>query len=372
MRFKMKSNLLSLILVGMMFFILQGCGLIKKKGGPSQRENDRGEVTGVPTKKKWSQHLPIDMVPIKAGTFWMGQADEDITYSQSSLNKQITVSEFYMDKFEVSNSKYRQFLNDVAETKDFTYIDKLGKEIKISFDTTSLKPDEKRWNTDFTYEFDRISGHYGDPVMEYYFYHPAFDTYPVVNVSYDQAQQYCLWRTIHLQNKGQLSFNYPAFRLPTEAEWEYAAKGGKKIAKYPWGGPYLKNKRGCLMANFKPGRGNYVDDGFTYTAPVDVFAPNNFGLFNMAGNVSEWVLDAYNPTAQVSTWDLNPIYVDDKEPKKVVRGGSWKDIAFYLETSTRTYEYQDQGKPYIGFRTVMSFVGRSATMDAVQNKRMIR
>lgn len=126
------------------------------------------------------------------------------------------------------------------------------------------------------------------------------------------------------------------------------------------------------MANFKPGRGNYIDDGFSYTAPVDVFAPNNFGLYNMAGNVSEWVLDAYKSSSYSSTWDLDPIYVDPKEPRKIVRGGSWKDISHYLQTSTRTFEYQDQAQPHIGFRTVMSFIGRSASMDAKLNKRMRR
>ena len=108
------------------------------------------------------------------------------------------------------------------------------------------------------------------------------------------------------------------------------------------------------MANFKPDRGNYIDDGFAYTAPVDVFAPNGFGLYNMSGNVSEWVNDAYNPAGSALIWDMDPIYDDPNEPRKVVRGGSWKDIAHFLETSTRTYEYQDTKSAHIGFRTVMT------------------
>ena len=208
--------------------------------------------------------------------------------------------------------------------------------------------------------------------MEFYFDHPAFDNYPVVGVTWDQAKKYCEWRTYHMNANDEFEFDLPSFRLPSEAEWEYAAKGGKDVAKYPWGGPYLKNKRGCLMANFKPGRGNYIDDGFAYTAPVDVFAPNGFGLHNMSGNVAEWVLDAYAATSRTATWDLNPVYDVETEPRKVVRGGSWKDIAHYLETSTRTYEYQDVAQAHIGFRTAMTFIGRSGSMDVKSSKRRRR
>jgi gliding motility-associated lipoprotein GldK len=234
-----------------------------------------------------------------------------------------------------------------------------------AFNLDELKPDTTVWSTSFSY-------HYGDPLMEFYFDHPAFDDYPVVGVSWDQAHKYSEWRTYHMRANDESDYDMTPFRLPSEAEWEYAAKGGKDVAKYPWGGPYLKNKRGCLMANFKPGRGNYIDDGFAYTAPVDVFAPNGFGLYNMSGNVAEWVLDAYGTTSSTVTWDLDPVYADPLEPRKVVRGGSWKDIAHYLETSTRTYEYEDVAQAHIGFRTVMTFIGRSGSMDVKSSKRTRR
>ena len=361
---KIKFPFLSLAIGFLLIAFLPSCGLLNKKGEASSKANRKGEVTGVAKRIRWKQNLPVDMVPIKAGTFWMGQSDEDIAYSQASLNKQITISEFFMDKYEVSNNKYRQFLEAVKSGQLDTGTPTTLKAAP-TFNIDELKPDSTVWTKSFAF-------HYGDPLMEFYFDHPAFDAYPVVGVSYDQVAKYCEWRTYHLRANDDIEFDLPAFRLPTEAEWEYAAKGGKEIAKYPWGGPYVKNKRGCLMANFKPGRGNYVDDGFTYTAPVDVFAPNGFGLYNMAGNVSEWVMDAYKVTSRAQTWDLDPVYLDEAEPKKIVRGGSWKDISHYLETSTRTYEYQDVAQAHIGFRTVMTFIGRSASMDANPNKRLKR
>ena len=354
MQYQYKTKYL-LLVVGMFFiFLLQGCGLLGKKGSSSERDNKRGEVTGVTKRPVWQQSLPMDMVAVKGGTFWMGQADEDIAYSQSSFNKQISISEFFMDKFEVSNNKYRQFV-EAVRSGEYNYGTPTTLKNPPTFNLNEVLPDTTVWSSSFSY-------HYGDPLMEFYYDHPAFDMYPVVGVSWEQAKMYCEWRTYHQRANDKSEWDYPEYRLPTEAEWEYAAKGGKEIAKYPWGGPYLKNRKGCLMANFKPGRGNYIDDGFAYTAPVDAYNPNNFGLYNMAGNVSEWVLDAYSPVSGTYTWDLDPIYNNPNDPRKVVRGGSWKDIAHYLETSTRTYEFQDIKTAHIGFRTAMTFMGRSGSM----------
>lgn len=358
---KVSLRTTSLLTVLVATFFITSCGLFNKKGSASEKLNRRGEVTGVPKRADWQQNLPYDMVPIKSGTFWMGQSDEDIAYSQSSMNKQITISEFFMDKYEVSNNKYRQFLESVRDGELTLGTPTTLKE-EPQFNYEELKPDTTVWSSSFTF-------HYGDPLMEFYFDHPAFDNYPVVGITWDQAKKYCEWRTYYLNANDELQFDLPSFRLPTEAEWEYAAKGGKDVAKYPWGGPYLKNKRGCLMANFKPGRGNYIDDGFAYTAPVDVFAPNGFGLYNMSGNVAEWVMDAYSPTSRTITWDLDPVYDVETEPRKITRGGSWKDINYYLETSTRTYEYQDVAQAHIGFRTVMTFIGRSGSMDVNSSRR---
>jgi gliding motility-associated lipoprotein GldK len=164
----------------------------------------------------------------------------------------------------------------------------------------------------------------------------------------------------------------PNFRLPSEAEWEYSARGGRDLAKYPWGNPYIRNAKGCMLANFKPGRGNFYDDGFAYTSFVMAYFPNDYGLYDMAGNVSEWCLDDFNPASVPTVWDLNPQYIDPRTnpesakynerivPKKVIRGGSWKDVAYYLETGTRTYEFRDSTRAYIGFRCAMTHLGRSS------------
>jgi gliding motility-associated lipoprotein GldK len=132
------------------------------------------------------------------------------------------------------------------------------------------------------------------------------------------------------------------------------------MAKYPWGNPYIRNAKGCLLANFKPGRGNYFDDGYAYTAPVYSFFSNDYGLFEMSGNVSEWCLDAYHPSSVPLVWDLNPQYIDENEPRKIIRGGSWKDIAYFCETGTRAYEYEDTARAFIGFRCAMTYLGRSS------------
>ena len=160
--------------------------------------------------------------------------------------------------------------------------------------------------------------------------------------------------------------NSEEFRLPFETEWEYAARGGHDLAPYPWGGYYTRNAKGCLLANFKPGRGNYVEDGGQYTVKADAYFPNDFGLYNMAGNVSEWTETSYQEDAYNFVHDMNPnVTYDAKEEdpeafkRKVVRGGSWKDIAHFLQTGTRHYEYQDTTKSYVGFRCALTFLGRS-------------
>ncbi|MCF0210980.1 MAG: SUMF1/EgtB/PvdO family nonheme iron enzyme, partial [Bacteroidales bacterium] len=151
----------------------------------------------------------------------------------------------------------------------------------------------------------------------------------------------------------------------TEAEWEYAARGGVDGSPYPWGGPYVNNGRGCFLANYKPLRGAYDGDGGTTTVVVAHYAPNDFGLYDMAGNVAEWCEDAFDASTYNFAHDLNQYNTyrasDDDDmvmKRKVVRGGSWKDAKHFIQTATRTYEYQDSGKSYIGFRCVQSYLGR--------------
>lgn len=236
----------------------------------------------------------------------------------------------------------------------------LDRSVFIIKDVVNVYPDTLAWVHDFTYSFN-------EPMTNNYFWHPAYDNYPVVGVSWKQARAFCVWRTQLIDNfranNGEAFIN--DFRLPTESEWEYAARGGLALSPYPWGGPYIRNSLGCFLGNFKPMRGSYVDDGGFHTVKVESYNPNEFGLYCMAGNVSEWTSNAFDESAYDFSHDLNSDYVyeaKDEEPsvmkRKVIRGGSWKDIGYYLQTSTRTFEYQDTAKCYIGFRCVMTFLGR--------------
>lgn len=240
---------------------------------------------------------------------------------------------------------------------------RIDRSVFIKKDIINVYPDTLCWIRDYTYSFN-------DPITTMYFWHPAYDDYPVVGVNWKQARAFCVWRS-------QLLNSYLAeggetvvqdFRLPTESEWEYASRGGLQNNPYPWGGPYIRNSRGCFLANFKPLRGNYIDDGGFYTVKVTSYWPNEYGLYCMAGNVAEWTSNAFDESAYNFQHDLNPDYTyeaKDTDPpalkRKVLRGGSWKDIGYYIQTGTRTYEFQDTAKCYIGFRCVMDFMGRDKT-----------
>ena len=224
----------------------------------------------------------------------------------------------------------------------------------------NVYPDTLVWIHDATYA-------YNEPYAEMYFWHPAFDDYPVVGVTWGQAKAFNAWRT-QIMNEWKQKNNetfVQKFRLPSEAEWEFAARGGRDLAPFPWGGPYGRNQQGCVLANFKPMRGDYVEDANAYTAPVESYSPNDYGLYNMSGNVAEWTNTAYDETVYDFSWDLAPDYVyhakvDDPPAlkRKVIRGGSWKDIGYYCQTGTRTFEYSDTAKASVGFRSVMSYLGR--------------
>jgi len=231
----------------------------------------------------------------------------------------------------------------------------------IMTEIVNVYPDTLCWVHDFTYS-------YNEPMTRNYFWHPAFDNYPVVGVDWKQATAFSKWRT-RFWNDYRTELGdviNDEFRLPYESEWEYAARGGRDISPYPWGGPYMRNKKGCILANFKPGRGDYPDDGGFYTVKVDAYFPNDYGLYNMAGNVSEWTSTAFYENSYSFVWDLDPDIQYNAQnsdaitlKRKVIRGGSWKDIAYYCQTGTRNYEYQDSAKAYVGFRDVITFLGRS-------------
>lgn len=216
-------------------------------------------------------------------------------------------------------------------------------------------PDTTVWIKDFSYS-------YNEPMHNTYFWHSAYDDYPVVGVSWGQAKAFCNWRTLYHRTHGN-DGQVPDYRLPSEAEWEYAARGGLEAAKYPWGGPYTKDDRACFLANFKPLRGDYAADAALYTVEADSYLPNDFGLYNMAGNVSEWVNASYNAEAYEFVSSMNPNVNDPDNKRKVIRGGSWKDVSYFLQVGVRTYEYADSARSYIGFRTVQDYLGNEMQLD---------
>ena len=275
----------------------------------------------------------------------------------------------------VRNTDIQPNLNEVIMiSKDTAYIDDNGlivnetitRPLSSYFDflhtrIVNIYPDETVWVNDF-------KNAKNDLYLRTYFNHPGYDEYPVVGVSWEQATAFCIWRT-HILKK---SMNIPSgipfepFRLPTEGEWEYAARAGKSENKYPWSIEGLKDTKDCFMANFKPGDGNYTEDGHLITARVASFSPNEFGLYDMAGNVAEWTSTVYFESGPKQMSDLNPeLHYDaaKEDPydmkKKVVRGGSWKDVALFIRSDMRTFEYQNETRSYIGFRCVRTQVGFS-------------
>ena len=229
-------------------------------------------------------------------------------------------------------------------------------------------PDTLVWMRDFSYS-------YNEPLTRMYFSHPSYNEYPVVGVTWRQATAFCHWRSnnsdYYAGKPGRADAKIDGiFRLPTEAEWEYAARGNSKSnAMYPWGSPYTRTKEGRLLANFKPGRGDYFGGNSKadniYTTKVKTYAENGYKLFDMAGNVAEWTssifyeggynfVGDFSPDMQYNAKDEDPILMK----RKVTRGGSWKDIAYNCQVSTRSYEYQDTAKSYIGFRCVLSMAPR--------------
>ena len=229
----------------------------------------------------------------------------------------------------------------------------------IMKDMVNVYPDTLAWIADFTYSFN-------EPWTEMYFWHPGFDEYPVVGVNWKQATAFCIWRSQLLNNflRSKRQPEVMQYRLPSEAEWEYAARGGLNQNLYPWGGLYTRNDKGCFLANFKPLRGRYGDDGGMHTMTVASFAPNDFGLFDMSGNVAEWTSSAFDESSYGFMHDMSPTYKYNALPgdphvmkRKVIRGGSWKDIGYFLQNGNRTYEYQDSAKSYIGFRCIRDYIG---------------
>lgn len=311
-----------------------------------------------------------NLVLIQGGTFVMGLTEQDVTYDWNNIPRRVTVSSFYMDETEITNHNYREYLYWLERVYGESY-----PEVK-----QNALPDTLVWREELSFN---------EPFVETYFRHPAYDDYPVVGVDWNQANDFAYWRSqrvneMILVERGILNLNteqrdednfdtksylagqyqgdvrknlkdlktggerqvrfedgilLPEYRLPTEAEWEYAALAliGNQTSEqderisdrriYPWNGNTVRYQKrnkyqGEILANFRRSGGDYMgmagklNDNAHIPSAVRTYLPNDFGLYNMAGNVSEWVADVYRPLTSedlrdVENHDLNPFRGND-------------------------------------------------------------
>lgn len=356
----LKYNALILALAGV--FGLSSCSMLGK-GGSAERSSTTGwsynsaEEGGFEVVTNWQPEAGPGLVFIEGGTFTMGRVEQDVMYDWNSVPRRVTVTSFYMDETEITNVDWREYLHWLKRVYvDYPQVFK------------NALPDTLVWRSPLGYN---------EPFVTDYFRHPAYNEYPVVGVSWLQANDYCQWRSdrvnemllvqrgvleLELGQKNDDNFNtdaylagqytgkvrenlpslnpdqpegrpvrfedgilLPKYRLPTEAEWEFAASGLKgntydermverKI--YPWNGHNVRNAdskdRGQMMANFVRGRGDYMglagnlNDENTFPGPVKSYWPNDYGLYCMAGNVNEWVLDVYRPQSFEDVDEIRP------------------------------------------------------------------
>ena len=441
-----------------------------------------GEVTGA-RGRAWAEPTPYGMVLVKRGSIQVGSQEQDSLWNDLPQSRGISVDAFWMDEKEVSNAKYRQFVNYVRDSiirerladpayggNDLYKIeeDKYGEPIKPHlnwakpipwrkpnedeerainsvyridpitgkkmldasqmnfryevFDYKSyaqrryrLNPELRNLNTDIpvnyeeevliskdtafiddeghvqrmtitrplTSEYDFLNTYivniypdttvwvndfanaYTETYARYYFSNPIYDDHPVVGVSWEQANAFCVWRTDYLkQAYGMRGVEIEPFRLPTEAEWEYAARSGNSQQIFPWKNNTPHTEKGCFNGNFKPGDGDYSRDGYIITSPVGSYSANDYGLYDMSGNVAEWTSSAWAEAGLHVTSDINPDYQYNaakedpyKLKRKVIRGGSWKDVQHYIRPDLRTWEYQNEQRSFVGFRCVRTYLG---------------
>jgi gliding motility-associated lipoprotein GldJ len=333
----------------------------------------RGEVT--------EQETGPGLVLIEGGTFTMGQVEEDLKFTWDNVPRRVTVSTFYMDEAETTNQQWNDYLYWLGLVYGDSYPEIINRAL----------PDTLVW---------REKMEFNEPYVEYYLRHPSYRDYPVVGVNWLQVNDYAAWRTdrvneLILIREGLLRHNptaqvdedhfttdaylnnqyegesaadglvdlnpkgngfrrvrmqdgilLPRYRLPTEAEWEYAAMGliGNSFQEliterraYPWNGHYVRNDDnggkffGTIRANFVRGSGDYMgvagylNDAADVTAPVYQYPPNDYGLYNMAGNVSEWVMDVYRPLSPEDKSEFRPFRGNVYQTKVLNSDGSVAD-----------------------------------------------
>lgn len=302
---------------------------------------------------------------IEGGTFTMGRSQQDVMFDWNNRPARVTVSSFYLDQTEVTNFQWLEYLYWISRAYNETY----------PMVYKNALPDTLVWRSELGFN---------EKYVDYYLRHPAYRDYPVVGVSWLQANDFCKWRTDRVNEyilirEGILGFNIdqrdentfntdsyyagqyeeglvkniqdlnpsnlngkklgerivrmedgillPRYRLPTEAEWEFAATGLignvqpgteniNERRMYPWNGHWVRQDdmqfTGQIRANFVRGRGDYMgvaghlNDGADVTAPVESYWPNDYGLYHMAGNVSEWVLDTYRPLTSEDYDEFRP------------------------------------------------------------------
>lgn len=252
-------------------------------------------------------------------------------------------------------------------SKDTAYVDKNGNIIRETINRpftgpydflntyiVNVYPDTTCWVNDFPNAENHL-------YAKFYFSHPDYKDYPVVGVTWEQANAYCAWRTEKMKKEmGDKYGNEQPFRLPTEAEWEYAARG-RTQNEFPWNYDKAGDGKGMFFANFMPDDGDFTKDGNIITSRVGVYPANTNDLYDMAGNVAEWTSTLYTTAGIEAMNNINPqlkynAAIEDpyRLKRKSVRGGSWKDPESHIRSAWRSSEYQNQPRSYIGFRCVRS------------------